>query len=123
MWVTEYADSLEPGLEKESNEETPGAVEHRIDGIHHRWMFALLGLLETELVGSDISTLRVLARGVIRLAQVVIAGEDTEPLEETALEGGTPPSTVAGCWMVVAAIVGVWGQRDIWDEAQEALSR
>lgn len=114
-------DTLEEAPKEQGDEEGDEEVTtpRCIDAIHYRWMFALLGLLDTELVGSDISTLRVLARAAIRLVQVLSTIEGTNGVDR--VEGRTP-STVAGCWMVVGAIVGVWGQRDIWDEARDALS-
>lgn len=124
VWITDYADGLEEGssggsgkdenVRGEDREDGDAVVERRIDSVHQHWMFALLGLLDPDLVGGDISTLRVLARAAIRLVQLVT---DEHKEEKVA------PGTIAGCWMVVAAIVGVWGQRDIWDEAREALSR
>jgi hypothetical protein len=28
-----------------------------------------------------------------------------------------------GCWMIVAAVSGVWGQRDLWEDAENTLYR
>jgi Survival motor neuron (SMN) interacting protein 1 (SIP1) len=158
VWINAYADSLEDSeVQSSGGEHGDGGsrnvtatvsvdAAYVIEGIHQRWMFALLGMLESQLVGNDISTLRVLARAAIRLVQV-ITKDDVNPVQEAdgppgvsdvegvvngrddeeaspaaAAKAGRAQSTIAGCWMVVAAIVGIWGQRDIWDEAREALS-
>jgi hypothetical protein len=162
VWITAYTDFLEHSGAQSSGDEngersglgtttvTPESV-HAIEGVHQRWMFALLGVLDSELVGNDVSTLRVLARAAIRLIQLLAKDDvnaappsedilggggggdtvdpegvavvrDASPTFTANVNDGGAQSTMAGCWMVVAAIVGVWGQRDIWDEAQEALS-
>jgi hypothetical protein len=103
--------------------------------VHQRWMFCLLGRLDDNLVGEDISTLRILARACIRL--VVNQIQQSSPtrsvknhartlsagLESDALTSEVPEcSGSGGYWMVIAAIVGVWGQFDIWEEAKQSMS-
>ena len=152
VWITVHSDALEESWVQSSGDESGNGKDGSgpasnndtasstrvIEGIHQRWMFALLGMLDTELVGNDISTLRELARAAIRLAQVLTkreghpmvppgesVGDGTASEEEApasaAGDGGTQ-TTVASCWMIVGAIAGVWCQWDIWDEAREALS-
>jgi hypothetical protein len=103
--------------------------------VHQRWMFCLLGRLDDNLVGEDISTLRILARACIRLIVTRIqqssstgsVQEHTRTLsaglESDALTSGVPEgSGSGGYWMVIVAIVGVWGQFDIWEEAKQSMS-
>jgi hypothetical protein len=99
-------------------------------------MFCLLGRLDDNLVGEDISTLRILARACIRLIvaqlQVHPQPSSTGPMQEyahtlsadlesEALKEAPEGSGSGGYWMVIAAIVGVWGQFDIWEEAKQSM--
>jgi len=72
--------------------------------IHERWLFALLMRLDDHLVGDHVSELRVLARACISYVKY-------------KTDSGSEDS-MAGYWIVIAAIAHFWGQKDIWDEAR-----
>jgi hypothetical protein len=36
---------------------------------------------------------------------------------------GNQAISEASCWLIVAAVVGVWGQRDLWMDAEQELGR
>lgn len=83
-----------------------------------RWIFALLTRLDQELTSEQISTLRILARGCLSLLVGSLkAKKRFEPPEDPLIEAGR-----ASCWMVILAIVSVWGQRDLWEEAESAVA-
>jgi hypothetical protein len=74
-----------------------------LDAFDTQWLFALLAIVDDLLAGDDIDRLRRLAKTCL----AVLAAEPKVTLDEDAK---------AGCWMVVAAVAGTWGQRDLWME-------
>lgn len=101
-----------------------------------KWLFSLLAHADNELVdGKDIGVLRDLARVCVELvrrslnAEVRLENSSTPKAggpNAEGLEGGPtnnwgPPDPFrdretgrTSCWMVVAAIVSVWRQSDLW---------
>jgi hypothetical protein len=69
-----------------------------------KWILGLLSVADSLLESSDISTLRTLARTCIEGAELLATGDAADAAQKQ----------IAGCWMVVAAISGIWGQSDIW---------
>ena len=114
-----------------------------------KWLFSLLAHADNELVGGkDIGILRDLARVCMELVRRSLNAEarlgnsnsseagdpNAEGLEDGEMEGdastnnwGSPDpirdreTGRSGCWMVVAAIVSVWRQSDLWVEASARL--
>ncbi|KAG8679973.1 hypothetical protein FRC08_016618 [Ceratobasidium sp. 394] len=102
---------------------------------HQQWAFALLAQLDTSLRSEEISHLREVARACIAAIR-----EDLDldgPVEVDADTSFTrdredemiptkPDSAryahLTGTWMIVGAIASVWGQRDMWEHAEETLS-
>ncbi|TFY80047.1 hypothetical protein EWM64_g3968 [Hericium alpestre] len=108
---------------------------------HARWIFALLSRVDAFCSGDEISTLRALARsclGLLRARRRIDddsgsgqASEDTmRPPDGVEPTGEGEPSPVqatdlmseSACWMIVSIIVGVWGQRDLWMDAEDMLA-
>lgn len=88
-----------------------------IDPLISRWCFSLLAKLDRRLTSDEISILRVLARACIAAIS----------LRRAELKGTESPRTEqeeeSGAWIVVAIITGVWGQSDLWMDAEEDLGR
>ncbi|WFD20929.1 hypothetical protein MCAP1_003184 [Malassezia caprae] len=84
-----------------------------IHPIHARWLFAILAQLDRQLSSDDIASLRTLARVCMKcIARVrgqvdYLCDEKPDSLEAEM-----------GAWMIITAVAGVWGQRDLWNEAQ-----
>lgn len=91
---------------------------HAIDPFHSRWLFALLAHLDGQLVGDDISVLRVLARA--SLACIIQSKRTQLPLEQQAEDS---LQNELGAWMIICAIVGIWGQHDLWEEGEIELQQ
>ncbi|KDQ64309.1 hypothetical protein JAAARDRAFT_118826 [Jaapia argillacea MUCL 33604] len=98
---------------------------NRLTDVHARWIFALLTRIEDDLCADDMSLLRNLARactGLVKehvwkkslLASAGVGQEETRTSE--------PLMGERSCWMIIAAIVGVWGQRDLWMDAESMLA-
>ncbi|KAG8782173.1 hypothetical protein FRC15_007405 [Serendipita sp. 397] len=132
-WIDAYVDALEEEVQEQDQEqeqEQEGnkkkrelALSRRPKEVHQQWMFTLLGVLEDSLVSHDISSLRTLARACLRLvcvARRLKMGEWVEWVlqEENTEVGSTMSMKMGGFWMVIAAVVGIWGQHDLWDEAR-----
>lgn len=105
---------------------------------HSKWLFTLLAFYDNVLATSrDISALRSIARSCVQLisrshqhegllaaprAQTKEASVDAE--EEGEVDAWADcESGRSGCWMIVAAVTFVWGQMDLWDDANRILLR
>lgn len=88
----------------------------RINETHARWMFALLSRVDEYISADEMSTLRSLARGCMGLLKERVIREADVETE------GRPAIAEASCWMIVTAVGGLWGQRDLWQDAQDTLS-
>lgn len=107
-----------------------------LDPLHSRWLFALLAHLDSRLVSDDISTLRTLARACIaavvlsrmrraaaRFKAKVGSDGDENSAAVVTLVDEDPLEGEMGAWMVVCAVAGIWGQSDLWQDADSDLSR
>jgi len=88
-----------------------------------QWTFALLGHLDDRLMSGEIHTLRTLARAC---REVLV--KSWEIGEEVALATGegTEERLIRerereACWITIAAVAGVWGQSDLWEDARDAV--
>ncbi|KAF8524625.1 hypothetical protein BU17DRAFT_42772 [Hysterangium stoloniferum] len=89
---------------------------------HGRWIFGLLARLDAQLLSSEISILRNLAREIFRLIKEERFFHE-ENLSNSAKVCTQPVTGMGetGCWMIVAAVTSVWGQKDLWMDAATAL--
>ena len=108
-----------------------------------RWVFALLARIDLFCSADEIGSLRNLARACLALILVVRRAKtgsispsapceredgETETTTGTTAEAessANPSSkTLRECsmWVVFCAVTNIWGQRDLWDEAEQALS-
>ncbi|THV08356.1 hypothetical protein K435DRAFT_958935 [Dendrothele bispora CBS 962.96] len=95
----------------------------RLRQTHAQWIFALLTRIEEHVSADDMSLLRNLARACISLLGTLIQ-EKAPEASETEPETETDPwIDVCSCWMIVSLIVGFWGQRDLWMDAEEILRK
>ncbi|EKM59252.1 uncharacterized protein PHACADRAFT_136695 [Phanerochaete carnosa HHB-10118-sp] len=86
---------------------------------HARWMFALLSWVDDYLSADEMSTLRSLARGCIGL----IGDRLGRPKSDVGPED-TEDAAIAetSCWLIIAAVTGLWGQYDLWQDAESMLA-
>ncbi|KAH9927173.1 uncharacterized protein BXZ73DRAFT_49051 [Epithele typhae] len=92
---------------------------------HARWMFALLSRVEEWISGDETSLLRGLARGCMELM-----AESRRKVSLAAIPGAVPSEggedrfvDEGALWMILTAIAGVWGQKDLWEDAENTLLR
>lgn len=144
MYFTHWFNLYLGSLDSNNNSTTTYAPT---DG-HMRWVFALLTRVDLFCSADEIDGLRNLARTCLALILAVRRAKTgstppSAPCEledgETAMETGTtteaetnvdPSSSACGLktlsecsmWVVFCAVTNIWGQRDLWDEAEQALS-
>ncbi|KAG8845703.1 hypothetical protein FRB96_002297 [Tulasnella sp. 330] len=83
-----------------------------------KWIFCLLARLDEALAGEQISTLRELARACLSLLLESLKGANAETIQKS-VERQTGRDS---CWMVIAAVAKGWGQRDLWEDAVQAVN-
>ncbi|WFD00327.1 hypothetical protein MYAM1_003075 [Malassezia yamatoensis] len=86
--------------------------------LHSQWLFALLARLDQRLSGDEIAYLRALARTCISLIvqfRSDCARNATIPEESSLVHE-------SGAWIIISIVAGVWGQQDLWTEAEQRLS-
>ncbi|KAI9066426.1 hypothetical protein FKP32DRAFT_1673944 [Trametes sanguinea] len=95
---------------------------------HARWMFTLLARVDDWITSDETSLLRNLARACIsfmaerrRRRAAQSKGEEGEEGEVTAEDRSILDD--ASCWMIIGAITGMWGQKDLWMDAEELLAK
>lgn len=102
----------------------------RITETHARWIFVLLSRVEDHISADDMSLLRNLARASLALLKGLLAKRATHTQTpdtcETAREEDTGGDEVyiseRSCWIIVTAVTGIWGQRDLWMDAEDMLA-
>ncbi|KAJ7639033.1 hypothetical protein FB45DRAFT_904536 [Roridomyces roridus] len=86
---------------------------YRITQTHARWIFFLLSRVEDYLSADDTSLLRSLARAYLALLK-------ESSTQSKACRSGDD-ITPGSCWLIISAVVDIWGQRDLWMEAEEVV--
>ncbi|TBU23505.1 hypothetical protein BD311DRAFT_703794 [Dichomitus squalens] len=85
---------------------------------HARWIFALLSRVDDWISGDETSLLRNLARGCLEL----MVERRKRPVAEESPE--EPPAIdERSFWLIVTVIIGIWGQTDLWTDAESMLSK
>ena len=106
-WITLYLEEPAPG---------PCTITET----HARWMFALLSRVDDYLSADEMSTLRSLARACMGLIKDRMG---RRPSPDAGMEDeGSATIAETSCWLIVAAVVGLWGQRDLWQDAESMLA-
>lgn len=92
---------------------------------HARWIFALLSRVDDFISADDLSLLRSLARACISLLKQMvrsrIASGGAQELQVLVF-GSSDHMSERSCWIITSVVVCVWGQRDLWIDAEDALS-
>ncbi|GAA6064467.1 hypothetical protein JCM10212_001816 [Sporobolomyces blumeae] len=91
------------------------------------WILSILTRLDALLDGDDLSNLRILAKTLVEMVEVSESKEKADRGKNASGSDGLGRSMIARreseegeeararCWMVVAAIAGVWKQEDLWN--------
>lgn len=122
------------------------ATTHIPTDAHMRWIFALLTRIDLLCSADEMNSLRNLARTCLALIAIVRrrkAGTpspsarsthdelaDTKEPDSSGTGTCEPPlnyegdsETLSECsmWMVFCAVTCIWGQRDLWNDAEDML--
>lgn len=148
MYFTHWFNLYLESLDSNSN----GATTYAPTDVHMRWVFALLTRVDLFCSADETGSLRGLARTCLALISAVRRAKigsnpppsapcEREDGETTETGAGTTeaetnanvnssssprdPKTLSECsmWFVFCAVTNIWGQRDLWDEAEQALSQ
>lgn len=117
-WLAARLDANPP------SETPPNSTEFEIalNPTDARWLFSLLAHLEKDvLFAKEVSLLRNLARVCITLVRRSLDFEEAERGVVTGEIYARRERARAACWMIVVAIVAVWGQNDLWAEGNARL--
>ena len=105
--------------------EQPQDQVSRITETHARWIFVLLSRVDDHVSADEMSLLRSLARACMALLkQSLLLSKrpaEQESYSEPSLMDKTDMSE-SSCWIVITAIIGIWGQRDLWSDAEQILA-
>lgn len=97
----------------------------RLSETHAQWMFVLLAQVEDHISADSMSLLRSLVRACLTLLKVIIKEQAdtvvTAPGPDMKSPDGVVLISQTSCWMVISAIVEIWGQRDLWMDAEDML--
>jgi len=85
----------------------------RITQTHARWIFVLLSRVDDYISADDMHLLRNLARAYLALLKDLIHSKPEDGSEEDINPGC--------CWLIISTVVGIWGQRDLWMDAEEMM--
>jgi len=97
-----------------------------ITDTHARWMFVLLSRVDDYISADETSTLRSLARGCIGLIKERTDGSAAATAECSLNEPSKNSEEViaeSSCWIIIAAVIGTWAQKDLWQDAEAMLSQ
>jgi hypothetical protein len=86
---------------------------------HARWMFALLAKVEDFISADDMSQLRSLARACLELLVRRRKAEGAGVPDHLSPEIGMAE---ASCWIIFTTVSGIWGQSDLWRDAETLLA-
>lgn len=89
-------------------------------------MFSLLTRISDFVSSDDMNLLRNFVRACITLLGVLVqkrvSSGGPEEYEKLCLaETGTSSISEQSCWMVISIAIGVWSQRDLWDDVETTL--
>ncbi|KAI6035093.1 survival motor neuron interacting protein 1-domain-containing protein [Pisolithus orientalis] len=87
-----------------------------ITNSHARWMLSLLTKVEDTVSADEMSLLRNLARACLGILQTRRDLKNADRVE------AAEAISDASCWMVFTAVASVWGQKDLWTDAEDVLS-
>ncbi|KAK0206329.1 hypothetical protein DFS33DRAFT_1381442 [Desarmillaria ectypa] len=87
----------------------------RLAEVHAQWIFFLLTRVDDYISADDTSLLRSLARACLALLKVLL-------YEEKQAEPKGSGIGKNSCWIIISTVAGIWGQQDLWIDAEEMLN-
>ncbi|KAF9453048.1 hypothetical protein P691DRAFT_793511 [Macrolepiota fuliginosa MF-IS2] len=101
----------------------PDSPTYRPTNTHARWIFSLLLRIDDYISADDVNLLRNLARACLAFLKITFVGRmKGTPSGPSAGAPSVQVMDAKACWIIVSAIVGIWGQRDLWMDAEDLLA-
>ena len=100
--------------------------EAKLTETHARWMFSILTRISDFVSSDDMNLLRKFVRACISLlgalVQKRISSGGPEEYEKLRFaETGATCISEQSCWLIISIAIGVWAQRDLWDDVEATL--
>ena len=98
----------------------------RLTETHARWMFTLLTRIGDFVSSDDMNLLRNFVRACISLLGTLmqrrVSSDGREEYEKLCFtQTGATSISEQSCWMITSIAIGVWAQRDLWDDVETTL--
>ncbi|KAG7449008.1 uncharacterized protein BT62DRAFT_929006 [Guyanagaster necrorhizus] len=87
----------------------------RLAEVHAQWIFFLLTRVEDYISADDMSSLRSLARACLALLKVLLYEEKEARPKDSGIGKNS-------CWIIISTVAGIWGQQDLWMDAEGMLN-
>jgi hypothetical protein len=106
----------------------PDLLSSRVTETHAHWIFVLLSRVEDYMSADDMSLLRNLARASLALLKELMRrrnlGDKFEEISKIGREEERDDFYMSerSCWIIITAVAGVWGQRDLWMDVDSMLA-
>ena len=88
-------------------------------------MFSLLTRIGDFVSSDDMNLLRNFVRACISLlgtlVQERVSSGGPEEYEKLCFAATSATISEQSCWMIISIAIGVWAQRDLWDDVETAL--
>lgn len=88
-------------------------------------MFSLLTRIGDFVSSDDMNLLRNFVRACIfllgTLVQERVASGGPEEYEKLCFAATSTDISEQSCWMIISIAIGVWAQRDLWDDVETTL--
>jgi len=101
----------------------PNLPNYQITDTHARWICSLLLRVDIYISADDMSVLRNLARACFAFTKIAISERPRSVCSEVKKSvkptRATQPMGEQACWLIVSGIVGIWGQKDLWIDAED----
>jgi len=101
----------------------PNRQNYQITDTHARWICSLLLRVDIYISADDMSVLRNLARACFAFTKIAISERPRSVCSEVKKSvkptRATQPMGEQACWLIVSGIVGIWGQKDLWIDAED----
>lgn len=101
----------------------PDFPNFQMTDTHARWICSLLLRVDIYISADDMNLLRNLARACFAFTKIAISERPRSICSEVKRSAGpmraTQPMGEQACWLIVSGIVGIWGQKDLWMDAED----
>jgi len=88
-------------------------------------MFSLLTRISDFVSSDDMNLLRNFVRACISLlgalVQKRVSSGGPEEYEKLSFAEASTTISEQSCWMIISIAIGVWSQRDLWDDVEVTL--